>query len=219
MIHYIGDSHVSVFSGKDAVIPSWGEAPAGTWDMFPDFRTYRLGPFLAYNIGQNGHMSKEILFHVLKEAVPIKSKVLLVFGEMDCRIHLVKQKDIQKRSLVDLTEECVSRYFRTVLDVNWLGYEVMVFGGIPTAPKASEWDNEQWGHYGTHKDRNEAARLFDLRVRGECEKNGLFCLSILDLLVDKDGNTDGSYFMDGIHLSQKAMSLIRKRMPQEVLQS
>ena len=51
VIYCIGDSHVSFFSGKDAIVPCW---PFPSEDMIPFFRTFRLGPVLAYNLVKVG---------------------------------------------------------------------------------------------------------------------------------------------------------------------
>lgn len=47
VIHCIGDSHVSLFSGFDAIAPYWPrEAPSS----ISVFKLYHLGPVLAYNL-------------------------------------------------------------------------------------------------------------------------------------------------------------------------
>jgi hypothetical protein len=215
MIYCLGDSHVSVFTGKNDVAPSWEEPMRVTWDILPQFRTFRVGPFLAYNVGQQDHLGWEMLFSALK-LVPKEGEVLLVFGEIDCRAHLVKQRDKQKRDLDDVVMECVKIYFNAVAEVMAKGYKTMVFGGIPTGCKATVSEEQgggyRWAHYGTHHDRNEAARLFDLNVKKECLQSGAKCLSIFDLMVDDNGDTRAEYFLDAIHLSQKAMPLIENRL-------
>jgi hypothetical protein len=187
-----------------------------TWDILPEFRTWRVGPFLAYNVGQKDHLGWEMLFTVLKE-VPQKGTVLLIFGEIDCRAHLVKQRDKQGRTLEDLTAECAKSYFGAVTVVKDMGYKVTVFGGIPTGYKDTISEDQEGAYkfyyYGTARDRNKAARLFDFSVKNECEELGVGFLSIFDGLVDENGDTREEYFMDTVHLSQKAMPLIKERLP------
>jgi len=197
IIHCFGDSHVSVFTGKDGIIPVWEVYKPNTWDTMPQFRTYRLGSFLAYSIGREDHRGKKILFDALK-TIPANSNVLLIFGEIDCRLHLVKQMSIQRKPLPVIAADCVSKYFRTVKEISELGHKIIVFGGMPTGQTSSE--------------RNEAARLFDLNVKQECAKLQISCLSIFNKLVDKDGHTNGKYYMDSIHLSQVAMPLILEEL-------
>jgi hypothetical protein len=212
MIYCLGDSHVSVFAGRDAVAPSWEEAIRETWDILPEFRTFRIGPFLAYSVGQEDHLGRRMLFSALKK-VPKGSWVLLVFGEIDCRSHLLKQRDKQSRPLNDVASECVGHYMRAVKAVCDAGFKTMVFGGLPTGNRATVgWNDDQFAHYGTSLERNEAARLFDLSLKAECSRAHVPCLSIFDLLVDENGITKEHYYLDAIHLSTKAMPLIKQRL-------
>jgi len=192
-----------------------------TWDVLPEFRTWRVGPFLAYNVGTKGHLGWQMLFEALKQ-VPKNGKVLLVFGEIDCRAHLVKQRDKQGRTLDDLATECAKSYFRAVSAVRDMGHEMMVFGGMPTGCRGyiSEVDGKgyQFAYYGTEHDRNEAARAFDSSVKKECKEAGIRFLSILDKLVDQKGETIHGYFLDGVHLSQKALPLIKEALNEDEAQ-
>ena len=47
MIHCIGDSHSSVFSGEEKMQDVWPERSNDTIDFF---RSYRIGPATAYNL-------------------------------------------------------------------------------------------------------------------------------------------------------------------------
>src|SRR5688572_14786627 len=104
--HVIGDSHVSLFSGKDQIVPTWNEPHE---DLLPQFRTYRLGAMLAYNLATERHEGRDKLFACIK-TLPKNSKVLLCFGEIDCRAHLVKQARAQEKTLDDVARECAGRY-------------------------------------------------------------------------------------------------------------
>ena len=212
MIHCIGDSHVSFFGGKDEVAPSWTEFGAETWGINPMFRPYRIGPYLAYSVGTQGHEGYRSLLVVLGK-IPRGADVMLVFGEIDCRAHLLRQRDRQARPLEDVAADCVARYFRTVDEVQSMGYRVIVFGGIPTGCEAAvRNDDGPWAYHGSARERNQTARLFDQNVVARCSAKGIRSLSIFDELVDEEGDTKREYFMDAIHLSQAAMPLVMARL-------
>jgi len=198
MIYCFGDSHVSLFSGKDDIIYCFGDMVPrrhnNTWDKLPQFRTCFLGSFLAYSIGREEHRGRKMLFEALKE-IPERSKVLLIFGEIDCRVHLLKQAQIQQKPLSEIIADCVMKYFRTIKIISEMGYEVMVFGGIPN-----------------NLTTLETTKLFDLCIRRECDKEKIFCLSIWDELVSEHGKLTGKYYTDGCHLSQAAMPLILEKL-------
>jgi len=195
MIYCFGDSHVSVFTGKDGIMSIWEAHKPNTWDQLPQFRTYRLGSYLAYSIGRENHQGRKMLFETLKE-IPDKSNVLLIFGEIDCRLHLVKQAQIQQKPLLEIITDCVIKYLKTANIVSELGHRVIIFGGIPN------------GH------QSNVSRLFDLSLKQECAKLHLSCLSIFDKLVDENGTyRNHKYLMgDACHLSQVAMPLILEEL-------
>jgi len=206
LIHCIGDSHVSVFSGTNKI----SEGYPSVHDVLPCFKTYRIGPHLAYNIGDETHVGYRHLMSVLA-GIPAGSNVLLSFGEIDCRNHLMRQVDLQKRSIEDLSKECAERYFRTVKRVAEMGYKIFVWAAIPTYNYDSfvYEENEPYKHYGSYVDRNKATSLFNGCLKDLCLRvPGVTFLSIEEYLLDKDLRTIESLYMDPIHLSERAIPVI-----------
>ena len=114
-IYCIGDSHASFFSGYDRIPLGW---PNKFINKFSFLKSYRLGPVLAYNLCNFNTRSKgrEKLLYILTHFIPLGSKVLFCFGEIDCRAHLFKQSEIQKRDIHEIIRECVDRYFSVIKD-------------------------------------------------------------------------------------------------------
>ncbi len=195
MIHCIGDSPVYVFTGVDTI---------GGNDILLDFKTYRLGPHTAYNA-----ITKwDIIESFLKNSVKPSDSVMFCFGEIDCRVHLQKQSELQKRPLEDVVSECVQRYFAVFEKAKHYGHQLLAWN-VP----ASSLNNVGYGEYSTYgncKQRNEVISLFNKHLKRLCEKNGVIFISIFDKLVDDDGLTNPLYYMDSIHLSQRAMPLIQE---------
>ncbi len=204
VIHCIGDSHANLFSGVPFVQPSWPEPHE---DLISLFRTYRLGPVLAYNLSRSGTRTRgrEKLFAVLN-TIPIGSRVLFCFGEIDCRAHLLKQAEKQNRGTEDVVNECVDRYFSVIKEVSQMGYGVLVWHVPPSTRfivKGGEYPT-----YGTCLERNRVVHQFNRRLSELIEENSLKAISIFDRLVDRDGLTKIEYFRDSIHLSQKVMPFV-----------
>ena len=101
MIHVIGDSHVMVFSGKEHIPDA-----VDYHGFLPFFRTYRLGPYTAYHATK----LRTLIESIIAQKVGPDDSVMLCFGEIDCRAHLVKQSEMQGRSIEDIVSECVDRY-------------------------------------------------------------------------------------------------------------
>lgn len=211
IIYCIGDSHVAMFTGQDKIGDGW---PC-ILDSLPNFRTYRIGSYLAYNTCIENHQSRKSLIHVLN-SIPRESYVLLSFGEIDCRAHLIKQKEIQKRPIEELVDECVNRYFKTI---NWVvsqGFKVIVYA-VPATCNIDifEKNNEEIPlvHYGSFKERNYATKLFNDTLKKLCEENKIMFLSIFDYLVDENGRTKKEeFYVDSVHLNQKARQLIMNEL-------
>ncbi len=208
-IHCIGDSHASFFSGTDAIQPVWPELGK---NYIPLFKAYRLGPVTAYNLCKTGTKSggREKLFEVLK-TIETNSTVLLSFGEIDCRVHLLKQSREHDRPLADVVNECVDRYFGVVQEVKSLGYQVLVWAAIPStiAGKIAEPD---YVAYGTCAERNEVTKLFNNRLTQLAEAQKIPVISVFNELVLPNGLTNFAYYSDEVHLSQKAMPLVVRKI-------
>lgn len=216
-IYCIGDSHVSFFSGKDKIQPLW---PKPSDDVLPYFKTFRLGPILAHSLSKYGSTMKgrELLFVLLdrgisvsEREIPPESKVLLCFGEIDCRAHLSKQAQRQKREVSSVVSESVERYFSAILEVDNLGYDILVWNVIPST-KSIMRNTNNFPTLGTCAERNHISQLFNSYLETLCNFHDIKFISIFDDLVDKNGLTRMEYYKDQIHLSQKAMPLVLSKM-------
>lgn len=199
-LHVIGDSHVSLFSGKDEVIPNY---PTEHEDLLPQFKTYRLGAFLAYSLIAEGHEGRTKLFSLV-DSLPKRAKVLLVFGEIDCRAHIVKQARAQDRDIRDVAETVAERYFSVIQEVATLR-KVIVWGAIPQSSAAHS--SNKFPTVGNQRERNEAAFWFDNTLRKLCEDAGIPFASIFNELVDSEFISRESFFYDTAHLDQRALPL------------
>jgi len=209
VIHCIGDSHVSVFSGQKEMQPVW---PKKSNNIIPFFKSYRLGPVLAYNLCKSDTRSKgrDKLFSVLKK-IPKKDTVLLCFGEIDCRVHLLKQSELQNRNIKEIVKECVDRYLLVILEIKKMGYKTIVFNVIPSAPSFKS-NNPQFPTYGSCVERNKVTTIFNEELKNKLKIKSIPFISIFDKLVDKKMMTKTKYLQDGVHLNQKAIPLIIEKI-------
>jgi hypothetical protein len=204
VIHCIGDSHVCFFSWKDGIHPQW---PDYIGENMP-FLTYRLGACLAYSLCTFNSTTKgrEMLL-LLLSFLPKQSNILLCFGEIDCRSHLCKQADIQKRSYEDIVKECVNKYFGVILEIKTMGFSVGAWGAIPSTDFSDYEADHPFPSYGTVQQRNTVTRLFNNYLGKLCSKNDIIFVSIFEDLINPDLNPKMEYFIDQNHLSQNAFSM------------
>lgn len=206
-IFCIGDSHTCFFAGINKTQSAW---PRKFHNFLPFFKAFNLGPVLAYNLVSLNTKTKgrEKLFKLLTKEVPKGSSVMLCFGEIDCRAHLLKQSLIQKRSIKVIVSECVNRYFSVIQEVRKLGYKVLVWNVIPSTRLNNT--NKDFPTFGSCRERNVVVSLFNKNLRAKCKKNKIPFISVYDFFINKNGLTKMSYYMDEVHLSQKAMPVVLK---------
>jgi tetratricopeptide (TPR) repeat protein len=168
-------------------------------DAIPYFKTYRLGPHTAFNIARRW----AVIETILTQNVQSDDHVMFCFGEVDCRAHLLKQSELQQRPLDELIDECVQRYFRIFLAAQPLGFKLMAWNVPPAA--RNEVICGEYSSYGTTQQRNDITRKFNRMLELRCRDNDILFISIFDRLVETDGLAYSYYYMDDIHLSQRAM--------------
>jgi hypothetical protein len=209
-IHCIGDSHSSFFSGLDRIQPSW---PAISCDQLQWFKTHHIGPALAYNLTKSDRTSRgrESLFEVIASQASLGDYILLSFGEIDCRVHLVKQAHKKNIPLKTAVDACLDEYFKVVREIMALGYTVIVYNITPPrfSKKNRGVDHEksetELVAVGTWDQRQKAATLFNAGAKRRCATSGAKFLETTHHLVDKRGRLMPFFLMDNVHLAQRAM--------------
>ena len=210
IIHCIGDSHSSFFSGFDRIQPSW---PAVSCDQLPWFKTHHIGPALAYNLTKSGTTShgRESLLEVISTQIDAGGYILLSFGEIDCRVHLVKQAHKKRITLEEAVNSCLDEYFKVVTEIMALGHRVIVYNVTPprVSKKYRSIDHENAEvdliALGTWEERNKAVSLFNVGAKQRCATSGAKFLETTHHLVNKRGRLMPYYLMDNVHLAQRAM--------------
>jgi len=204
MIHCIGDSHVCVFSGKDKICD----------DRYLNFQPHRIGPFLAYNLGNPNHSVYMRLFNELRVLDRKNDFVLLSFGEVDIRVHVIAQAKKQGKEIKEIVKEIVENYVSAIDKVSSLGFKTIVYCPPATCnhynPEAKVSSENYYPHLGKVEERNKATLYFKDFIKNTLDPS-ILVVDLCDELIKEDLTTRGEYFMDGIHLSQKSMPIILKK--------
>jgi hypothetical protein len=200
-LHCIGDSHASFFGGEERMQPTW---PRFSRDRIPRVRSYRIGPALAYNLTKEGTASRgrERLLEVL-DTLPHGARVLLCFGEIDCRAHLAKQAARQQLPLADVVAACVARYLEAGAQVGARGFRVGYWQVPP--PSLENIPDGEFPIEGSFEERLAITRGFNRLLAAGAMAQGQAFVSIFEKLTDAAGLPLPHYFLDGIHLSQQAL--------------
>jgi len=212
MLICLGDSHSSVFSEEERIIPQW---PKKDFKIFSRFKPIRIGPATAYNLENK----ISLLNIVLNRTFYFKnSLVLFCFGEVDIRAHLIKQSKLQNKDIDLLIKECVDRYISAIKKVKpYRKIKKAVF-----APIASWSDEKPYSgpSFGTNLERNNVTKKFNEYLEEQCNKKNFDFISIFNEMLNIDGTTNSKYLDDfgtGIHLNQQAMPLILEKLKKKNL--
>ena len=200
IINCIGDSHTSFFSGFDCIIPEW---PQKGRDFFGNIKAYRIGPVLAYSLHKRWHKGRRLLFDIVKTLNPEDDVVMLCFGEIDCRTHIVKQASSRNMTIEKVVGLTVSKYFSVITKIKDLGFNVWAWNVI--LPQRKYIDSDEYPSVGTYDERKKATLLFNEKLRCLCDSNGVKFVYIADEVGDE-------HYLDEIHLSQKAMPIMIRKL-------
>lgn len=199
MIHCFGDSHTSILSGENRLVP----AGANTWSE--PFSINHLGPYLAYNLPHKNWGGFE--------CVPEHS-VLFSFGEIDCRCHVHKHVT-NENTYQNIIDNMVTQYMNLltpytcanvyVLDITPCLVEYpfkMYFDQMPSEIE------QGYHHQGTLEQRNTYKKYMSDKLREECDLRGYKFLSTFEHVLGKS-----EMYVDNIHLSgQKVIDHIKQQL-------
>jgi hypothetical protein len=204
MIYTFGNSHSHLFTGSAPSTFGIGEI------RNPYFTSISLGPTIAYNFYENHH--NNLLNWVNKLNINKENDfIMLVVGEVDCRVHLPRQVILQNRSIDEIVKECIDRFFRVYIDLKNKGYKVIGWGGHPSTTSGPS-ENPSEPIVGDCIFRNSISLSWDKHLETLCLKNKIPYITIIKDLINDNNLTDMDYFMDYCHLRlDKVMEIIRNK--------
>lgn len=194
MINVVGNSHVSLFTGHDGL--SHLGAP-GTDDRIEGITTWTVGAHLAYNLPTPGHPANVTFLQVLSK-IP-RGTIMLQFGEIDCRMHLVKHRN--ERNFGTIVRTAVERLLQAGRIARNLGFDVFLFSVHPMCRVG--WTQTAGFCAGSYANITTTEYVFDGGLREQTEFK---CASVFQAMIDRIRNPL-YFFPDAFHLSQLALPL------------
>lgn len=184
IIHVVGDSHSRIFEG---VSP---------------FLVHHLGPATAFKLGQRDSTSgsRRLLDRALRSVDPGRDQLLLVLGEIDCRIHVHEQYVRRGRTtpLATIICEVVDAYVGVVTSIRseFPGTAVL---GIP--PGARQGNAYGYPNYADPATRAKINREFDRQLASALATAGVPYRSMISSTAAADGLIRDDLTDDGLHLN------------------
>lgn len=193
LIHVIGDSHVHAFEGNRL------------------FYVHHIGMPTAYNLKNKDSTtnSNKKLFAIINKLNTKLDRVIMVFGEIDCRIHIYNQykKSNKKVTLSKLIERTISSYGE-VLDQ--LACKGVTFFVCSVPPAAKQKNVYKYPHSAPPKIRSRINKEFNEKLKKFCRNRGYGYIDIYQKVHDKNGFILKKYSVDEIHLNYKIQKFVEK---------
>ncbi|MGB1129892.1 MAG: hypothetical protein ACPG4K_07570 [Haloferula sp.] len=216
----IGDSNTMFFAGAERLRfiryrrsafwkPYWINRGL---DLLPVFRVFHVGPATAWKAGDHGSStrSREKLEVLFKRDVPRGSKIILSFGEIDCRIHMARAVK-SGRKIEAVTAATADKFIRLPQWIQSIGYRPLVWGPPQIIPN-DENEAESFPFVGPWEMRRDITYAYIEQLRNRCNISGIPFIALAGKYHPKDSKPDRSFFHDGTHLSQRLMPLALREL-------
>ncbi len=199
VIFVIGDSHTQIFR----------------WER--PFVVFALGPATAYNLGNSRSTtgSHDKLFNVLKVVNRERDSVLMVFGEIDARMHVYNQYMKHQASLPYsyFIDKTIEKYGAVLERLSGMGVDFYVHGIPPSSRQEIAVDaSSSIAYYAPRDIRSEISRIFNQRLKDYCEDHGYRYIDIYSRVVDENGQIAEAYRGDAVHMNHAALPFFKECM-------
>jgi len=195
VIHVIGDSHLRPFVFKRP------------------FSLHHISQATAYNLNKDSSFSqsKRYLNSFLPAINKQRDVLLLVFGEIDARVHIYLQyeKNNEKISIERLIDATVEKYGEAIRRLKDEGFAVCVHGIPPAARKDFE---SKLPFLGSPEQRSDISRIFNRKLDEFCQKSGVPFIDMQLIAADENGFIKKEYAADEVHLNTKIVPFARDRI-------
>lgn len=198
-VHVIGDSHTWVFRHHRP------------------FRVYHVGPSTAYMLAREHSTfhSRERLLRVVRWAVRQGDHAILVFGEIDCRIHIYNSyvRNQKKRPITEFIDNTIKNYALIFDALKREGVDFFVLSVPPAGEGASIFGYQSPAPTQTRSAINSEFN----NLLGECcAKRGFKFIDVYSRVVDKNGFIAEGYTNDELHLNDKVVEFVLECLREEI---
>lgn len=191
MIYVTGDSHIGTFAGNKKFI------------IWP------IGPSTAYNLNKKNSItnSNKKLFELANLIDKERDSIILVFGEIDCRIHIYYQfkKNNEKYTIIELIDNTIKNYGEVMKNLVDIGIKFYIHSIPPAGFQKNIYD---YNWYATPEIHSKIYKEFNERLKSFCKEKGYRYIDIYSKTVDKDGFIKREYLVGTVHLNNNTLYLI-----------
>lgn len=212
IVHVFGDSHAYYCFSNAQEKGSWDEASVFSFskngiDRQEWIVIHYLGPITMHRIGRDG-----LAVLNTRGIAQAGDTVVFVFGEIDVRCHIGKQRDEKRRSLDEVINTLVAKYMRTIAEnvKHCLGINVVVTGATPPHDPAPELVSLPM--YGTLQDRIKVNNALCEALAAACKEYGYYFLDIRPHFSNPNGSLKCELSDGNVHVGLKHNRIIKEEL-------
>ena len=231
-VFVIGDSHTFFWSGAwydafraqcfqplDSPYNSFGYGismisfPSATKNPF--FKVFNLGAALAFNLNTYDTTTRtreKLDWMIESQIIPTGSWIISSFGEIDLRVHILKEGHSKAAERVSST---LRNYFEFLDRMTLAGFKMIVYG--PIASQKDEWfRNPEFPRSGSEVERNKWTLVFNEELCTFCQEKGLPFITLFYELIDENFLTRAEFIQDECHLTPDLYEYAVRQFNKEV---
>ena len=171
--------------------------------------THWLGPVTMHRIGRDGFSSG----HVIENDI-----VVFVFGEIDVRCHIGKQRDEHARTLDEIITTLCTNYIKAINNFKCSFKKITCFV-CQVMPPTNACYNPSFPFYGSLEDRAFITKTLNKKLQATCIENDLLFLDCFDPFTSKDGTLITELSDNCVHIRPIANSPVKEKLFDVILEA
>lgn len=191
------------------VVHVFGDSHSFAFISIPVCQLHWLGGITMHRVGRDGLSFINLPAWGVQEG----QVAVFVFGEIDVRCHIGKQRDEMKRDVNEVIETLVTQYIYTILLNRSLYRQLtcVVYSIIPPADLQNHIDPP---FYGTLQDRVDITQRLNARLAAWCELFGIEFLNVYYDYATPEGILRAEISDGGVHIAPAHNYAITQKLNQ-----
>jgi len=211
-VHVFGDSHGSFFFSNDRTMIPRNEQSHfnylnNTYSQKIEFQINWFGSKTMHSIGRDGLNTLNIKNFGVEE----NDVAVFVFGEIDARCHIGKQRDINHRSLEEIIDT-LSNNFMETLQKNRSLFNNIYIVVVSVLPPTNNAYNETYPYHGSLNDRALITQELNKKLKQLCNAYSFDFLDVYGQYVNTEGILDNNRSDGVVHVNPQENDIIKKQL-------
>lgn len=199
-INIFGDSHASFCFRERAILEGYDMLNffhQSTQKTIPLIITSFIGVTM-HRVGREGLGFLNIRHHRVKEG----DVAVYIFGEVDVRCHIGKQRDQSKRTLDEVINTLATNYINTISqNSRQFNKLITVVASVIPPIEGEGRTSPDYPFYGTLQDRTQVTQKLNSQLKELCTENNFLFLDIYSLFCNSQGSLNSDYADHAVHIN------------------